>query len=146
MRRTAELRNTPGFQQALFPGTLEILDLLQARGILLGIATGKSRRGLYTTLELHGIRDRFATLQTADDAPSKPHPGMLLNAMQETGSEPENTLMLGDTSFDMQAAAQARATGIGVAWGCHPREELHGAGAALVIEDYSEFRAWLDKN
>jgi phosphoglycolate phosphatase len=125
---------------------LETLESLEQRGILLGIATGKSRRGLEATLDVHGIRERFATLQTADDAPSKPHPGMVLQAMQATGSEPAETVMLGDTVFDMQAAMQARATGIGVAWGCHPREDLRRAGADLVIEDYAEFLGWLDEN
>jgi len=142
----SQLRQEPGFRQDLFPGTLETLDILAERGILLGIATGKSRRGLDTTLDLHGIRGRFATLQTADDAPSKPHPGMVLQAMEETGSEPAATVLLGDTVFDMQAAAQARATGIGVAWGYHPSEDLHQAGAALVIENYAEFLRWLDEN
>ena len=141
----AELRKSPGFQQDLFPGTLQILETLGTRGVLLGIATGKSRRGLDATLDLHGIRGRFATLQTADDAPSKPHPGMVLQAMEETGSEAHETIFLGDTTFDMQAAKQARATGVGVAWGYHPQEELHRAGASLVIENYGELLSWLDQ-
>ena len=140
-----ELRQQPEFQQDLFPGTLEVFDALHERGILLGIATGKSRRGLDTTLDLHGIRARFATLQTADDAPSKPHPGMVVQAMEETGSKPGETIFLGDTVFDMQAAAHARATAIGVAWGYHPTEELQRAGAAMVIEQYPELLSWLDE-
>lgn len=140
----AELRSARDFEQQLFPGTLEVLQALRERDVLLGIATGKSRRGLRNTLDLHGIRGIFATLQTADDAPSKPHPGMVLRAMEETGSEPSQTIFVGDTVFDMHAARNARATGIGVSWGYHPAEELRGAGAALVIQDYGELLRWLD--
>jgi phosphoglycolate phosphatase len=140
------LRTRPGFDQALFPGTVGCLDELRRRGVYLGIATGKSQAGLATTLDLHGLHDRFDTLQTADDAPSKPHPGMLLRAMDAVGCAPEETLFVGDTSFDMEAARNAGTTGIGVAWGYHPPDELEAAGAAAVVQDHSQLLEWMDRS
>jgi len=140
-----ELRAEPGFEQALFPGTLDFLDEVQRRGILLGVATGKSRAGLATTLDLHGLRSRFAVLKTADDAPSKPHPGMLLQAMEETGSRPEETFFVGDTTFDMEAARNAGAVGVGVSWGYHPPDLLQAAGAAVVVRDHPQLLRFLQE-
>jgi len=129
---------------ALYPGAVEILDTLAAAGWVLGVATGKSSRGLMATLDSHGIRERFATLQTADLGPGKPHPDMLRRAMAEAGVEPEYTAMVGDTSFDMEMARRAGTVAVGVAWGYHPEEQLHTAGAHAVIQEFAELPETLD--
>ncbi|MFQ5765225.1 MAG: HAD-IA family hydrolase, partial [Rhodospirillales bacterium] len=123
------LRRAGGVDDPLYPGALDVLAVLEASGWVLGVATGKSSRGLVATLEAHGLTKRFRTLQTADKGPGKPNPDMLLNAMTETGAEPANTVMIGDTTFDMEMARRAGAVAIGVSWGYHPEERLHSAGA-----------------
>ena len=119
--------------EPLYEGIAEAITALDADGWLLGVATGKSDRGLLRVLDHHGLRHHFVTLQTADRHPSKPHPSMLETAMAEAGAAPETTVMIGDTSFDMQMAAAAGAHALGVAWGYHPPEELMAAGAAQVV-------------
>lgn len=121
----------------LYPGALDVLRHLQAvPGTLLGVATGKSRRGLDTVLARHGLEGVFVTCQVADDHPSKPDPSMIAAAMAETGAAPAETVMIGDTSFDMQMAAQAGVTGIGVSWGYHPTAQL--VPAARVIDRFAD--------
>jgi phosphoglycolate phosphatase len=138
-----DMRSAKPLDEPLFPGVVELLDALEAEGILLGVATGKGRRGLRITLEHHGLLDRFVTLQTADDAPGKPHPGMLHRAMAETGAAPETTAMIGDTTYDILMALSARTAAIGVSWGYHPPEELRAAGAHAVVAAAHEVRpAW----
>lgn len=131
-------RARPDFDEPLFEGAIEVLDTLAARDLALGIATGKAMRGLRHVLAHHRLEDRFVTLQTADLHPSKPHPAMLEAAMRETGSAPHETLMIGDTSYDVLMARAAGVTAIGVAWGNHPVEELRLAGAAAVIDRFPE--------
>lgn len=121
--------------EPLFEGVAETLDRLHDLGWMLGVATGKSDRGLRLILEHHGIADRFATLQTADRHPSKPDPSMALAAMAETGAEPARSVMIGDTSFDMAMGKAARARAVGVAWGYHTISELTDAGADVVATD-----------
>jgi phosphoglycolate phosphatase len=134
-----ELRRSASIGDPLYPGVAEAVKRLAARGdTLLGIATGKSRRGVHALIEREGWHGLFATIQTADDAPSKPHPAMLLQAMAETGAHPERTVMIGDTSYDMLMAVAAKASGIGVSWGYHHPAELTGAGAQSVASDVSE--------
>ena len=101
---------------------------------MLGIATGKSRRGIDRLFEREGWASRFLTVQTADDHPSKPHPAMIRAAMAETGVGPERTVMVGDTTFDVEMALAAGVGALGVAWGYHPPEELREAGAHGIIE------------
>jgi phosphoglycolate phosphatase len=117
----------------LFDGIGDLLDELTGAGVLLGVATGKSRRGLNRFLEAHGLAPRFATLQTADDAPSKPHPGMIERALAETGTEPHEAVIIGDTTFDIGAGVNAGVRAIGVDWGHHDRDALLAAGAAEVV-------------
>ena len=134
-----ELRKADTDLEPLYPVTREALDALAARDdVALGIATVKSRRGVDMVLGRHGLRERFVTIQTADDAPSKPDPGMVLNAMRETGATPENTIVIGDTAFDVSMARAAGAQAIGVSWGYHRPEELAAAGARVVIDDFGE--------
>lgn len=130
------LRAAPDHVENLYDGALDALRAFDAAGVILGIATGKSRRGVASMLARHGLEGRFLTIQTADDNPGKPHPGMLLRAMAEVGAEPENTVMVGDTSYDMKMARAAGCHAVGVAWGYHPVAELHESGAHAVIEAY----------
>lgn len=131
--------------EPLYDGILETIDTLEAAGWLLGVATGKSDRGLHLILEHHGIRQRFITLQTADRHPSKPHPAMLELAIAEAGAAPETTAMIGDTSFDMAMARAAGAHAVGVLWGYHTSGELLGAGAHVVADHASQLPAHLER-
>jgi phosphoglycolate phosphatase len=128
-RAFQSLRAGGGVEEPLFDGVAELIEALAADGWLLGIATGKSGRGLALCLEAHGLGDRFATLQTADLHPSKPHPSMIETAMAAAGAAPETTMMIGDTSYDMAMARAAGATAVGVAWGYHDADALIRAGA-----------------
>jgi phosphoglycolate phosphatase len=139
-----ELKHQPEHSQALFPGARELLDELRRRELLLAVATGKSRHGLRSTLEDFGLLEYFTSLQTADDAPSKPHPGMILNAMEQTGSNADETLMVGDTSFDIEAGVNAGARSIGVSWGYHPSSALREAGAEAIVDRFDELLPLLD--
>lgn len=130
--------------EPLYDGIREAIETLDANGWLLGVATGKSDRGLLRVLEAHGLRGRFVTLQTADRHPSKPHPSMIETAMAEAGAAPETTVMIGDTSFDMAMAVAARAHPLGVAWGYHTPHDLHAAGAVRVVEHASAIPAHLE--
>ena len=132
------LRGRGLVEEPLYEGVLELLDSLEADGWLLGVATGKSDRGLSLCLDRHGLARRFVTLQTADRHPSKPHPSMIEQAMADAGASPETTLMIGDTSYDMAMARAAGVTAIGVAWGYHARQELLDAGADYIAEHPSE--------
>jgi len=121
-------------EEPLFEGMIAALDTLADSGWVLGVATGKSDRGLARILGHHGIAHRFVTLQTADRHPSKPHPSMIELAMAEAGATPETTVMIGDTSYDMMMARAAGTRALGVAWGYHPAEELIAAGAHAIAE------------
>jgi phosphoglycolate phosphatase len=138
------LRLLPHTAEPLFPGVLEALDELERAGWLLGLATGKSRRGVDNMLDNHGLAGRFVTIQTADDNPGKPHPAMLLRAAAEAGTEPAHVVMIGDTSYDMQMAVSARALGVGVSWGYHSIAELHGAGAHAVLDSFANLAETLE--
>ncbi|HEX5666716.1 MAG TPA: HAD-IA family hydrolase [Hyphomicrobium sp.] len=131
-----ELRRDKAHEEPLYPGIRKTLQTLAGEpDVLLGVATGKSRRGLAAVLEREGLTNMFVTLQTADTNPSKPHPGMLLAAMAEAGAEPHRTLMVGDTTYDVAMGRDAGARAIGVAWGYHPVSELEAAGAHRVLKD-----------
>ena len=125
--RTRRMEHEP-----LYDGIVSALDTLLTQGWLLGVATGKSDRGLQRCLDTHRLTDRFVTLQTADRHPSKPHPSMIETAMAEGGASPKTTVMIGDTSFDMLMARAANVRAIGVSWGYHAAEDLHAAGAHAV--------------
>ncbi len=125
--------------EPLYPGVRETLALLNRRPeVCLGIATGKSRHGLVSSLERHQLSELFVTLQTADDGPGKPHPEILHRAMSEVGAEPEETVVIGDTSYDMEMAINAEVRALGVAWGYHGAEELRASGAAQIVESFPD--------
>ncbi len=132
LRTSGELVEEP-----LFDGIAGVLQALVDDGWRLGVATGKSDRGLAHILDHHGLAHHFVTLQTADRHPSKPDPAMLLAAMDEAGATPQNTAMIGDTSFDMAMGKAAGARAIGVAWGYHGIRDLADAGADVVAERVS---------
>lgn len=128
----------------LFPGARAVLDALAGEpGLLLGVATGKARRGLDHALAQHGLEAHFVTLQTADDHPSKPHPSMLWRALDETGVAPDSAVMIGDTTFDIEMGRAAGLQTIGVAWGHHGTEALQDAGAGQVAADFPALEAAL---
>jgi phosphoglycolate phosphatase len=130
--------------EPLFEGMAELLASLHGKGWTLGIATGKSDRGLKGCLVAHGVLELFLTLQTADRHPSKPHPAMLEAAMAEAGATPADTVMIGDTAYDMTMARAARVRALGVAWGYHATEELLAAGAEAVAESPARLGELLD--
>lgn len=108
-----------------YPGVRETLEhLFNVPEYLVGVATGKSRRGLTALLDSHGLTGRFVTEQVADFHPSKPHPAMIHAALAETGVDPENAVMVGDTTFDMDMARAAGVGTIGVSWGYHSPDRL----------------------
>lgn len=132
-----QLRARQGAAQSspFFPGALKALNRLRAReDILLGVATGKSRRGLDKLIAAHQLEGYFVTTQVADNHPSKPHPAMIEAAMLETGVTAADVVMIGDTSFDMDMVAAAGVAGIGVAWGYHDVARL--GAARRVIEGF----------
>ncbi|RPH76322.1 MAG: HAD family hydrolase [Candidatus Rokuibacteriota bacterium] len=126
-------RQQPAAYDPLYAGIGEVVAALARRDdVLLGIATGKSRRGVARILAREAWDDHFVTIQTADDHPSKPHPSMILRAMEETGVEPKSTLMIGDSTYDIEMARNAGVGAVGVAWGYHEPESLRRAGAHVV--------------
>jgi len=132
--------------EPLYDGARTVVEGLAASGdVMLGIATGKSQRGVRLVLGHHGLYDHFATIQTADDAPSKPHPGMIEQAMAAVGIGPADTVMIGDTTFDMQMAEAAGVAAIGVAWGYHPPEALNATRARIVLDRFADLPATLDR-
>jgi len=132
-------------EEPLYDGIADLLATLAAQGWLLGVATGKSDRGLAHILAHHGIAGHFLTLQTADRHPSKPHPSMIETAMRDAGALAANTAMIGDTSFDMAMARAGGVRAIGVGWGYHPPEELTEAGAHVVVDDVAALATALER-
>lgn len=118
--------------EPLYDGIAELVVQLDEAGWMLGVATGKSQRGLEHCLATHGLTTHFATLQTADHHPSKPHPSMIDTALAETGVAAQHCVMIGDTQFDMAMAVNAGVRAIGVDWGYHTVEELLDSGAEVV--------------
>ncbi len=139
-----EQRQAKGAATApLYPGVAQVLKQLgSVPENLLGVATGKSQRGLDALLETHGLETTFATRQVADHHPSKPHPSMITTAMAETGVAPAETVMIGDTSFDMDMARAAGVAGIGVSWGYHATDKLGQVQA--VVDRFADIPAALN--
>lgn len=128
----------------LYPGIRELLNQLAAEPqTILGIATGKSRRGLLALLENHGLSGMFHTIQVADDHPSKPHPSMVMTALMEAGVPAERAVMIGDTSFDIDMARAAGVASIAVGWGYHPATALEAAKGQAA--DMAALRSEIDR-
>jgi len=144
----ASTRQTGPVSQSspMFDGAREALVRLGAVDeMLLGVATGKSRRGLTHVMEGHALNSFFVTTQVADDHPSKPHPSMILEAMSQTGVSARDTVIVGDTSFDIEMGRAAGVGTIGVSWGYHPVKALHDAGAHFVIDHYDQLDRTLEQ-
>ncbi|MPM27178.1 Phosphoglycolate phosphatase [bioreactor metagenome] len=131
---------------SLFDGVLPMLDDLRARGYLLAVATGKSRRGLDHVLEAVELRGVFDGSRTADETAGKPHPLMLLELMEEWSIEPARTLMIGDTTHDLQMALSAGCASVGVAYGAHDTEGFAELGPLHVAQSVADLHQWLLKN
>ncbi|HEX7439586.1 MAG TPA: HAD-IA family hydrolase [Caldimonas sp.] len=130
----------------LFDGTLEMLHSLKSRNHLIGVATGKSRRGLDEALRSAQLEGIFDATRTADETAGKPDPRMLLELMRELGVEPDRTLMIGDTTHDLQLAANAGAASIGVSYGAHEHDALSGFATCHVAHSTADLRAWLEEH
>ena len=128
---------------SLFPGALELLESLNDAGYLLAVATGKGRSGLERELNETGLASQFVTTRCADESFSKPHPQMLEYIMAFTGSEPEETLMIGDTEYDMKMACNASTHAVGVSYGVHEVERLHKHNPVGIIDALTELQPWL---
>lgn len=140
-----ELRAAGNHTEELFEGAHGLLAKLRARDdVLLGIATGKSRRGVAHLIEKHGYQGWFVTVQTSDDHPSKPHPSMIVTALAETGLGPSAAIMIGDTSYDIAMARTAGIGAAGVSWGNHPAAELTKAGAHNISNDFNQLECNLE--
>ncbi len=127
----------------LFPGTLEMLQALKARNHWLAVATGKGRRGLDEALAHSQLAGLFDGTRTADETASKPNPQMLLELMREFGADPERTLMIGDTTHDLQLAANAGTARVGVAYGAHDHEAFAEFEPLFVAHSTRELHDWL---
>lgn len=136
-----QLRADPVFAEQPFDGIGELLHELKARpDVVLGLATGHRSDTVAPALDALRWSGLFQTIQAADTAPSKPHPGMLLQAMAATGISSSDAVFIGDTTFDMEMAQAARLRSIGVAWGYHQTDRLMAAGAHRVANAVAELR------
>ena len=127
----------------LFEGVTETLVDLHGQGWLLAVATGKSRRGLNRAFEETGLGELFVASRCADEAPSKPHPGMLEELMEELGVSPQETLMVGDTEYDLQMALNAGTSAVAVCYGVHERQRLLEFSPLACLQAIGELRDWL---
>ena len=139
-----QLRTDATLAEVPFSGATDLLAALAAQNdVRLGIATGHVSHAIAPALERFGWRSFFCTVQTADKAPSKPHPGMVLQALREAGARAEDAIMIGDTAFDMEMAQTAGVRGVAVSWGYHRSDRLRAAGASHVVDSMSELRGCL---
>jgi phosphoglycolate phosphatase len=127
----------------LFPGTLEMLQALKARGHRLGVATGKNRRGLDAALAHSQLQTMFDATRTADETAGKPDPLMLHQLMAQLGTTPERTLMIGDTTHDLLLARNAGTPRVAVSFGAHPHESFGPYEPLFVAHSTAELGAWL---
>ena len=145
----ARYRHHYGLHQndlSLFDGVLPLLADLKARHHWLAVATGKSRRGLDEALHSVELRNMFDGSRTADETAGKPHPLMLQELMREFGAEPERTLMIGDTTHDLQMALNAGCASGGVSYGAHEPDAFHVLGPRAVVHSVRELHDWLLDN
>ncbi|MBF0126514.1 MAG: HAD-IA family hydrolase [Magnetococcales bacterium] len=137
-RHYLDLVERKALHAPLFPGVRETLLALRGADVALAIATGKSMRGLERTLQEHDLADFFQVLMTADQAPSKPHPAMVETILRATGFSASQTLMVGDTLYDLEMGRNAGVKIAAVTYGCHPREQLARAQPDHWLDDLTE--------
>jgi phosphoglycolate phosphatase len=130
----------------LFEGIRDLLHEMTAAGFILGVATGKSRKGLERAMAVSGLGPLFHATRCADECHSKPHPQMIEQLLAEFGVAAEATLMIGDTTHDLEMARNAGVGGLAVAYGAHPRAELEALGPLHCAESVEDLAAWLRLN
>ncbi len=130
----------------LFPGVDEVLNALHQQGLLLAIATGKSRAGLERALDESGLRSLFHATRCADETRSKPHPQMLMELLDELGQSPHQALVVGDTLYDIEMAQNASVAAVGVSYGVHEPQRLLAAGARVCLDRIDALPAWLEQH
>lgn len=130
----------------LFDGVADALSELNQQGRMLAVATGKGRHGLDRALEQSGLRPHILASRCADECFSKPHPQMLLELMDELGVQPEATLMVGDTHYDLEMAANAGVSSLAVCYGAQPLEALLPHAPLASFDSFAKLRAWLNEN
>ena len=133
-------RAAPPVSEALFEGARGTLEYLRDRGFALAIVTSRNSDRLEELLGEHGIGEFFFACKTADQGPAKPDPYLLKAAMAEVGADAADTVMIGDTTFDIEMAVNAGARAVGVSWGVHEVEELQTAGAHRIVRSFAEVR------
>jgi len=133
-------------QIELYPGARELLAELAGAGFLLAVATGKSRAGLDRALAQHRLGEVFAATRCADEGFPKPHPDMLERLMDHVGVAPQDTLMIGDTTHDIELARNAGASALAVAYGAHHADGLGAHSPLATVHSIAELRAWLIAN
>jgi phosphoglycolate phosphatase len=133
-------------QVALFPGSVAMLAQLAERGHMLAIATGKSSAGLRRALHATGVADFFAATRCADECASKPAPDMLHELMQELATLPEQTLMVGDTTHDLQMARHAGVDALAICHGAHARDNLAALEPLACLDDTAQLAQWLQSH
>lgn len=131
---------------SLFSGAHELVEELHESGCLLGVATGKSRLGLNRALEASGLKGFFHATRCADECSSKPAPDMLLEIMDELGAAPDRTLMVGDTTHDLQMARNAGVGALAVGYGAHPREALQAERPLGLFDEFAQLTEWLRRH
>jgi phosphoglycolate phosphatase len=131
---------------SLFPLVQEGIELLEREGRLLAVATGKSRRGLDRALDATGLAGRFVASRCADEGFPKPHPDMLERLMSMLGVARERTLMIGDTTHDLEMARNAGTAAVAVAYGAHPRDALEALSPLACADSFEELLGWLHRN
>lgn len=130
----------------LFPGAADLLDELDTNGYMLAVATGKTRVGLDRVLSKSGLAPRFHATRCADEGLPKPHPDMLLHLMDRLSVAPRDTLMIGDTTHDLELARNAGVAGLAVAYGAHEPDGLARLAPLATVHSIAELRQWLAAN
>ena len=131
-------------QQPLFAGVEAGLERLNNAGVLVAIATGKSRVGLDRVLAQSNLGQYFVYSRCADESRTKPNPQMLLDILDFTAISVDRAIMIGDTSFDMDMAANAKMRGLGVSYGAHPLERLHETSAVDIVHSFADVLQWIE--
>ncbi len=139
-------RVATSMREPLFPGARKALDTLNVcDDVLLAVATGKPMRGVNRVMQAHDLQGFFTSLQTPDHNVSKPAPDMINKAMAQVAAQRRQTIMIGDTSHDMEMAVNAGVKALGVDWGYHEVETLEKAGADMVVSDFTQLLAAIDE-
>ena len=130
-------------EQGLFDGVEQGLAELENAGAVLSVATGKSRAGLDRVLDITGLKHHFITTRCADETRSKPHPQMLYEILDYTSIDPNKSIMIGDTTYDLDMAVSAKMHGLGAGYGVHSESDLNASNAIEVMQSFNDIINWL---